>query len=238
MPAVVGDIVNRCITELSQVPGIATQIYAAPRLLQHVSNAYDMEIHEMWWPDYMFYQQVSLDGSTGSLTADLQGSISTVDDYGDVAAVYAPGRNRKVREWPQSVNPFAHTWGHNSWYMMPNYSVPHRPFTIYPLDSPGPIVVWARQHNNTPLLNTDTVYIDPLLLMYDACWMYATDDGTVPSQVNRFQLLASNRRKQMKAKFAQAPLELDPRFPSDVYMITTEDQGWFTLNDPALGVLA
>jgi hypothetical protein len=232
--AVVSDIVNACLTELSHVPGVGTQIYSAPRLLQYVQNAWLMEIQEMWWPEYMFYQQCTLDGSTGSLTADLGGPISTVDDYSDIAAVFAPYRNRKVREFPQSINPYAYVLGRNSWYMTPSYAVPHRPFTIFPIDSPGPVVVWARQRNTLPFTNSTTVYLDPLLLQYDACWMYATDDGTVPAQVNRFQMLASNRRKQMKSSYAQQPLELDPRFPSDTYMITTEDQGWFIIDSCVL----
>jgi hypothetical protein len=59
---------------------------------------------------------------------------------------------------------------------------------------------------------TDKVYLDPLLLLYDACWMYTVDDGTVPAQVNKYQVLASNRRKKMIAQYAQAPLALDTRY--------------------------
>jgi hypothetical protein len=234
MPANISDIVNAVITEMSHVPGIATQIYSAPRILQYVQNSWELEIQEMWWPNYMFYQQVTLDGSTGALTADLAGPISTCDEYGDVAAVYSPGRNRKVREFPQSVNPFAYNWGRNSWYMMPDFTVPNRPFKVMPADSPGPVVVWARQRDPTPFTTSSKTYMDALLLQYDACWMYSVDDGTVPAQVNRFQMLAQNRRKQMKASYAQQPLELDPRFPSDTYMITTEDQGWFVLDSCVL----
>lgn len=234
MPANVSDIVNSVLNELSHVPGIATQIYSAPRILQFIQDAWLLEIEEMWWPPYMFFQQVSLDGSNGTLTADLAGPISTCNEYGDIQSVYSPGRNRKVREFPQSVNPFAYNWGRNSWYMQPDYTVPNRPFTIMPHDSPGPVVVAARQRDPLPFTMSSKTYLDPLLLQYDACWMYAVDDGTVPAQVNRFQLLASNRRKQMKARYAQQPLELDPRFPSDTYMITTEDQGWFVLDSCVL----
>ena len=35
----VQDVVKAAITELSQVPGLATQIYATPRLQQFVQNA-------------------------------------------------------------------------------------------------------------------------------------------------------------------------------------------------------
>ena len=47
---VVGDVVNDVITELSQVPGIATQLYASGRIRQHVQDAIQLEVNEMWWP--------------------------------------------------------------------------------------------------------------------------------------------------------------------------------------------
>ena len=40
----VQDIVKAAITELSQVPGLATQIYATPRLQQFVQNALLLEV--------------------------------------------------------------------------------------------------------------------------------------------------------------------------------------------------
>ena len=51
MPVVVNDIVKAVINELSQVPGVATQIYAAGRIQQHVQDALLLELEDMWWPD-------------------------------------------------------------------------------------------------------------------------------------------------------------------------------------------
>jgi|SRR5215831_12733647 len=229
MPVLVSDIVSRCINELSQVPGIGTQIYSAGRLQQFVENAWSMEINEMWWPNYMYYQQVALDGTTGALIDDLKGPISYIDDYSDIAAVYAGTRSRKLREFPQSLNPYVMKTAQNAWYLMPDYTVPHRPFKVYPLTSTGNVVVWARQHHNTPFSMTDKLLLDDLLLLYDACWMYAVDDGTVPAQVQKYQMLAQKRRQQLKSAFAQNALELDPRFPN-----IADEQGWFILDQDPL----
>lgn len=226
--AKVSDIVSSVITELSQVPGVATQIYASGRIQQFVQNAYRMEINEMWWPRYMTYIDVSPDGTTGALTSDLQGPISFIDDYEDIAAVYMPNSNRKLREHPQSVNPGLLNTGMNTWYITPDYTVPHRPFRIFPTTSTGTVKVWARQHNTLPLASTDNIFIDDLLLMWDACWQYAVDDGTVPQQVSKYQMLATQRRKSLKASLAQQPLELDPRFPSGAIVYDEPSNDWFT----------
>ena len=225
----IGDIVADVITEISQVPGVATQIYASDRIRQFLQNAWQLEITEMWWPAYMHVQTVALDGTTGALAADLKGPISFIDDYDDIQSVFPEGSNRKLRELNQSINPTALTSGATTWYVQPDYTYAHRPFKVYPPDSTGNVVVVARQRHGLPFTNETLVYIDRLLLMYDACWMYTVDDGTVPAQVNKFQMLAGNRRKQLKAGFAQQPLELDPRFPGVPVLGTT----WFTVDaDP------
>src|SRR6185369_14245324 len=111
----------------------------------------------------------------------------------------------------------------------PSYAVPNRPFAVIPHDTTTPVYAWCRQRPILPLQLTDTVYIDQLLLQYDACWMYAVDDGTIPAQVNKFQVLAQNRRRMIKAGYAQHPLELDPRFP-DSALAGAEDNTWFWLD--------
>jgi hypothetical protein len=234
MPALVSDIVSAVITELSQVPGVATQIYASGRILQHVQDALLLELEEMWWPDYMTWiGPIALDGTTGRLTADLVGPLATIKEYHDIAAVCPADSNRKLRELPQSINPFVLTSGFGPWYMAPDYTTPARPFKVYPPSATISVVVWARQRPTLPLATTDTVYIDRLLLQYDACWMYCVDDGTIPAQVNKFQVLAQNRRRMIKASFGQQPLELDPRFPgSDV--LGGQTSGFFTLDEDPL----
>jgi hypothetical protein len=230
MPALVSDIVSSVINLLSQVPGIATQVYASGRIQQMVQDALLLELEEMWWPDYMCYiGPIAVDGTTGSLTADLVGPFAIITEYRDIAAVYREGSNRKLRELPQSINPMRLTSGLSSFYIAPDYMVPARPFKVYPPDSSTGVVVWARQRPRLPLTLSDRVYIDHLLLQYDACWMYCVDDGTIPAQVNKFQVLAQNRRRMVKAGYAQHPIELDPRYPSEVDV----DSGYFVLDtDP------
>lgn len=235
MPALVSDIVNAVINELSQVPGVATQVYASGRILQHVQDALLLELEEMWWPDYMTYiGPVPLDGTTGSLTQDLVGPLATITEYRDIARVFPGNSNRPLRELPQSINPLLLKTGLSTFYMIPDYTAIGRPFKVYPPDSSVGVVVWARQRPKLPLSGTDTVYIDQLLLQYDACWMYAVDDGTIPAQVNKFQVLAQNRRTKVKGGYGQQPLQLDPRFPSALDSGIDSDTNYFILDQDPL----
>jgi hypothetical protein len=156
---------------------------------------------------------IPIDSATGLLTADLQGPISVIDDYTDIRVVWPDGRNKGLRELSPSVNPATLTGG-RGWYMTPDYSVPNRPFKVLPVGSVSSVMIHARQHNTTPLALTDRLFLDELLLTYDACWMYAVDDATIPAQAQKYQMLAQKRRKTMIANTGNQPLELDPRLPA------------------------
>lgn len=114
-------------------------------------------------------------------------------------------------------------------YITPDMTFEHRPFRVVPVGSTGNVVVRARQTATTPFSDNTRVYLDQLLLTYDSAWMYAVDDGTVPAQVNKFQMLAVKRRNQLKAGFAQHPLELDPRLPPQPL-----ESDWFVLDQDPL----
>lgn len=228
----VRDIVSAVIVELSQVPGIATQTYSAGRIRQHVQDAYQLEIDELWWPRYMVWQTIPIDPATGLLTADIRGPISYVDDWENIRAVFPVGSNRQIAEFPMSMNPSLMTGG-NRLYVMPDYTIPHRPFKVLPVGSGSSVVVHARQDTPLPLTDDTNVYIDNLLLQFDAAWMYCVDDGTVPAQVNKFQMLATKRRQRLIAALAQQPLLLDPRFPTGVDTLV-DDNPFFVLDTDAL----
>ena len=231
----VRDIVNAVITELSQVPGVATQIYASGRIRQYVQDAYQLEVDELWWPRYMLWQTVSVDGATGLLTADLKGPISYIDEYEDIRAVFPAGSNRQLVEFPQSMNPdgIVSTGSSSRLFVTPDYTVPHRPFKVIPPTTLS-VTVHARQSTPLPLSDDTTVYMDNLLLQYDAAWAYCVDDGTVPAQVNKFQMLATARRRRLTAAMAQQPLLLDPRFPSANVDGSMGDFTYFVLDSDPL----
>lgn len=222
MQTTVQDIVADVINELSQVPGVATQLYSAGIIQQFVQDAFLMEFEDMWWPDYMTYFTVGLDGTTGRITSDLVGPLGPISEYGDIAFVWPEGDNRRLQEMPPGINPTTLTGG-GLRFVSPDYTSPNRPLRAWPNDSAGNIVIWARQRPKIPLAMTDIVNLDRLLLMYDAAWMYCVDDGTVPAQVTKYEMLCVKRRMQVKSRYAQQPLPLDSRqsqIPGEWWMVS------------------
>lgn len=225
-----GEIAKDVIVELSQVPGLATQIYAAGRILQFVQDAYQFEIIDHWWPDYMHYFNVGVDGVTGMLTADLVGPISTINKYEDIAIVWPEWHGRRLRQLPTGINPNMLSGQASMVYMSADSTVEARPMKVWPKESTGNVIIWARQHSDVPMNSATKIWLDRLLMTYDAAWMYCVDDGTVPAQVQKYQMLAAKRRQQLMAADNQQPLELDPRFPSTL----DPSMGWFTVSKTPL----
>lgn len=208
--ATVDTIVNAAIMELSQVPGQATQIYSAPRMTQYAQNAVLLELEEMWWPSLMFYlYTVPIDAVTGVPTIDLVDPLGGyLEHYTDIAAVWPNDSNRKLASLPRNVNPRTLLDQTNQFYIGPS-SVDRRPLVVWPPYSHD-VTIFARHRPSLPMIGTDKIWLDQLLILYDVCWMYAVDDGTIPAQVNKYQVLAANRRKRMKAAEHVHSTPLDP----------------------------
>jgi hypothetical protein len=208
--ATVDTVVNAAITELSQVPGQATQIYSTPRMTQYVQNAVLLELEEMWWPSLMYYIfNVPIDAVTGVPAADLVDPLGGfLESYTDICAVWPNNSNQKLTSLPRNINPRTLLDQTNQFYIGPS-AVARRPLMVWPPYSHD-VTIWARHRPTLPMIGTDRVWMDQLLILYDVCWMYAVDDGTIPAQVNKFQVLAANRRKRMKAAEHVHSTPLDP----------------------------
>jgi hypothetical protein len=230
--ATVGDIVSAAITELSQVPGQATQIYSTPRMQQYVQNAVLLELEEMWWAKLMFYlYDVPIDGTTGVPTLDLVSPFGGyLDDYSDINAVFPADSNRSLTVMPRGMNPGTLRGQTSRFYISPGH-VTHRPLIVWPPYAHS-VTVYARHRPVLPMSMEDRIWLDRLLILYDVCWMYAVDDGTIPAQVNKFQVLAANRRRRMKAADNSHPIPLDPS--QGTYDSMMHDDTFFVLDQDPL----
>jgi hypothetical protein len=227
MPATVQSIVEAAITELSQVPGASTQIYATPRILQYVTDTFDMVFQQNWWAAYTSFWTGTLSGTTGLLTADIvpiQPNTAGVPiiSHTNIRACFVDGSSKIIRSVPPRMNPnlFNDGTGTTAIYSTPDYTFPNRPIRFYPATATGDIILEVRQEPLHPFALTDTLYLDAMMLMLGTCYMYAADDGTNPGQINKFQSMFTKRLTDMISAENQDPLQLDPRFG------VAQDQWW------------
>ena len=234
MSCLVSDIVSDVITELSMVAGVSTQIYASPKIQQHVQDALIMLVDAQWWPELMdFYPSptqnaagttVVPDGVTGLLTADFVSPKKNhkLNRFQDIQWVRPASTNIPLKILPPNYNPYLLA-GTSALYMSPDTTYALRPFMIWPQSSADTLVVRARSYPIIPISSTDTVYLDRLMLTYCACWMYSTDDGTNPGQIAKYEGLFEKRLTQVVNSWQEQSVQLDPRFPANEYAWTERE---------------
>lgn len=236
MPVTVQQIVDATIIELSQVPGSSTQIYGTPRILQYVQDSFDFCFQQNWWVAYTSYWNGTLDGVTGLLTADIvpttpnNSGLVPISSHTNVHNCFVGGTNKIIRALPPRMNPLllSGSIGGIPTYRIGDYTIPNRPIKFYPPTASGDVVMEVRQEPLHPFGLNDKIYIDQLMLVLGACYMYAADDGTNPGQINKFQSMFMKRLTDMiGAENDEAPLQLDPRIPS--FQEEDDGIGFFTI---------
>lgn len=223
MPTTVQTIVDRCIISLSQVPGVSTQVYASDRLLQYVEDAFDLCFDEHSWSSYRSFWTGALNGTSGHLTSDIVpttpiSSPSTpIIDYKNILMAWSENSNRPVPEMSPQVNPDTISGG-TAMYRIADYTFANRPIKFWPEASTGNVRLLVLQEPQHPFALTDTVYIDPMMLTYGACFLFAADDGTNPGQISKFQALFKQRVDKMIAADNAGAIRLDSRQYGDIDM--------------------
>jgi hypothetical protein len=59
--ATLSNLVQRCVTRLSMVNGVAVQVYAEDRLAEMIWHKFVMVRDELWWDEFMDYVTLTQD---------------------------------------------------------------------------------------------------------------------------------------------------------------------------------
>lgn len=217
----ISDIIEEVIIELAQVPGLNTQVYAAPRIRQFIQSASIMITDDHWWPQLRkYFYNVATDPLTGKLVADLTADLANheIISYQDIEAVFPTGSNKQLRAMPSNQNPALLVNNTtNAFYIMPDMTIEKRPFKVIPVSATDTLTVIARQRPIIPSGDDDYTYLDRLMLTYAAAYMYAEDDGTNPGAIAKLKGLFETRRDQVLANWQEHSVPLDGRWGMSEY---------------------
>ena len=190
---------------LSMVAGTGVQIYAEDVIGDMIQHKFDVLFDEAWWPQFLTFQQFTLDGTNGQVTTDVTNLIKRFDD---IRIIYRTGGNTPVTLLsPGSTNPFELA-GTTPIHYESDPAV-DKVFHVWPKASTGSIVM---QYRTKPDIFTseDTINFDDQALILGSVYDFAEDDGTNPNATQKFQLLFEARVKQLKNNLSNAPISLDP----------------------------
>lgn len=194
----VSDIVSEVQTELSQVAGAVTNLYGTPRTIQHIQDAYLALIEEFGDRDLISFSKETLDGSTGVIDTNLTTALSnhSISRFEDIINVWVDGEDCPLPILPPNLNVYNITG--DTPKFVTNNSTTARPFKIYPLAATGDVVVQHRAYPDLPLDEESYIYIDRLLIVYYAAYLYAQDDAASPGQIDKFERLFNDRLRNVK----------------------------------------
>lgn len=208
MPMTLLAIAEEVITELSQVPGVSTQIYSADRIKLMVQNAFFDLFEKRWWDEYTDTFTVALDGITGRITSDLEDAAGAVTEWRDIQLVWPENFNKPLTLAPKLMNPSTIS-GTYPVYVRSDATVAKRPLRVLPANATGNIVVLGRRRPAKPLSDSYSILLDDMMMKWAACWQYAVDDGTNQAQIAKYEKQMIEREQLVTASYNTHPIALD-----------------------------
>ncbi len=226
-----GALVARVQQEASQLPSPATTLYGETVIRAALLTAFNDVFEDTFWKDHCKWQQVTLDGTTGTVTEDL----SYIGKYTDIAAMFHQDSPYPIRELPRTMNGLTADTGATPLYRTP-YNVhiaatpPTQPyptidtkkFQILPKSAIGIIGFWCRIHPGD-FTNNDSYVVpfDEDALVYHAAAHVLGRKGDPTFQMYMGKHLG--RVMQLRASEAALPIPRNTRDPAA--LIPNE---WFT----------
>lgn len=206
-------LVQRCVTRLSMVGGIAVQIYAEDRLAEMIWHKFIMVRDRLWWDDYMDYIQLTqgvdglpVENIVRALPQTPIGDEVVINKFTDIQYAWHPNRRDPLKYWPRRSNPAG--------VMRPGttmYTLPHEGKVIrFAQYEPGKVMTLRVKRHYEYFQPDDVVPMDEQVLMLGACWDYLEDDGTNPGQTEKFRNLFTDRLSQLESDENEKEIPLAP----------------------------
>ena len=201
-----GQIVTKVLQRLALVEGLDAQIYAEPRIQLAVQHKFDLLFREYWIPEYTTWQEeMTLDGASGVVTADLS---TRIKDFRDLHSVFHEGSYKPLPMAPLSTRdadinyPSIRQLGTN----------PTKWFKILPTNTVGKVWISYRTKPDDFEEDGDEIHMDTQLLLLGTCWDVLEDDGTNPGASDKFRVLFQDALAQFNRQ--QFNIPLDAKLPT------------------------
>lgn len=214
MAQTLSNLVQRTVTRLSMVGGVAVQVYAEDRIAEMIWHKFVMVRDELWWDDFMDYINLT-QGADGrpvenvvrELPASPIGDEVVINMFTDIQYGWHPNYRDPLRYWPRRANPAGlQSLGSRTLYMLPDAAKVVRFMT----PQPGLVMPLRVKRHYAYFQPNDVVPMDEQLLILGACYDYLEDDGTNAGQTEKFRNMFNDRLRQLKGNENEKEIPLHP----------------------------
>lgn len=224
MSYTLSELVQRSVTRLSMVPGVAVQVYAEDRLAEMIQHKFETVRDMAWWDDLMDWQELT-QGADGrptenvvrELPASPVGDEIVINQYKDIQFAWHPQRRDPLKTLPKRANPAGAMRSGTTLYRVPDQAKVIRflPFTA------GLTMMIRYRKWYGAFEPDDIVPMDDQLLVLGACYDYLEDDGTNPGQTEKFRNFYNDRLGQllMQENDEEIPIAPQPYLNSSRWQV-------------------
>ena len=98
------ELVTRTADRLSMVAGTGVQVYAEDRIAEMIQHKFDVLFDEAFWPQFLTWDILTLDGTLGIVTKDLTNFIKR---YEDIRVIFPQNSSTPLTKMSAlTTNPF------------------------------------------------------------------------------------------------------------------------------------
>lgn len=218
MTNTLSNLVQRTVTRLSMVPGVAVQVYAEDRIAEMIQHKFEIVRDMLWWDDMMEWVEVTQDASgrpTENIVRELPdvpvGDEIVINQYKDIQHAWHPSRSSPLKSLPKRDNPRN--------IMVPGESVFRAPDPVSVIRflpySPGTRMTLRYRKWYGTFLPDQVVPMDDQLLILGAAYDYLEDDGTNSGQTEKFRNYYNDRLRQLLSQENDEEIVLSSRHHSN-----------------------
>lgn len=207
------DLVQRTVTRLSMVSGVAVQVYAEDRIAEMIWHKYLMVRDKVWWDDLMDYHVLTQDANgrpienvVRALPDTPAGDEIVINKFGDIQHAWHPNDRDPLMDSSRRYNPRSMLTTGRTRYIVPDGTTVVR---FAPFQSGLQMMVRVRRYY--PYFQPDDIVpMDDQLMILGAAYDYLEDDGTNPGQTEKFRNLFNDRLTQLISIENDRAIELSP----------------------------
>ena len=200
MSYTLSQLVQRTVTRLSMVPGVAVQVYAEDRIAEMIWHKFTTVRDMLWWDDFMEWQELT-QGADGRPIENIvrqmpiapAGDEIVINEYKDIQHAWHPNRMDPLKTLPKRTNPRGAMREGSTLYRVPDQS---KVIRFLPIESGLRMMVRYRRYYDY-FQPDDIVPMDDQVIILGACYDYLEDDGTNPGQTEKFRNMYNDRLGQL-----------------------------------------
>ena len=197
------------IAYIGEVEGTSVQTYSEGRVDAALKHIFKNLHQKIWWPQYMQWFTLALDGTLGITTDATFGADGYVQHPKDIRVIIPDGRNKSIPLLPKGANPFNLSGTTPKyWESLPASSEYYasRRFQIWPKTSTGNVIVHARVRPAVITSSTQNE-LDDNLLIFGAAWMILEQEDINPNSAALAERMFTETYADIMKTLSNQPIE-------------------------------